>query len=68
MLKNASAVQMQSTLGTLFTGRVMLTVDQRSNTLIVKGSAETVKELKKLVEQLDALPDKGDPKTGGKFR
>jgi type II secretory pathway component GspD/PulD (secretin) len=42
--------------------RLTFTSDQSSNTLIVKGSADVVAEVKKLVEKLESLADEANQK------
>jgi type II secretory pathway component GspD/PulD (secretin) len=56
-LKHAQANSLVQTLQPLFTRQLAISADAASNTLIVKGQAEVVGEVKKLAEKLDALAD-----------
>jgi RNA polymerase sigma factor (sigma-70 family) len=58
-LKNGDAARMANTLAALFDGRLVVSAEERSNALILKGPAALVKEAKELIEKLDALPGKG---------
>jgi RNA polymerase sigma factor (sigma-70 family) len=61
-LRHAVAHSITQTLQPLFMNRLTFTSDAASNTLIVKGSAEVVAEVKKLVEKLESLADEANQK------
>lgn len=53
-LKNADAEKLRPTIATIFGGqRLTVTVDARTNSLVVAADKDTLEEIRKLVEELD---------------
>ena len=54
VLKNADAQKLSGVINTIF-GRqgVTVAVDGRTNSLVIAGDADTLEEVRKLIEQLD---------------